>query len=104
MDTTTAPATTESASALRLLALGGFLVLFLSLVLTGAAVLEDAIGDDGKAGVAAGAAFWALGLGTLAGLVAAVPPRSALAHDARKWSVALQYGLAVIAPVLALMD
>ncbi|MFC8271350.1 hypothetical protein ACFUJR_02150 [Streptomyces sp. NPDC057271] len=124
MDTTTAPATTESArttdsapattdsapalpesaTALRLVALGGLLVLFLSLIATAVVVLEDTIGDDGIMGAAADAAFWAVGLGTLAGLAAAVTPRAVLAHGARKRVVALQYTLAVIAPVIALMD
>ncbi|MFF9913809.1 hypothetical protein [Streptomyces sp. NPDC013457] len=99
-----APATPESATALRLVALGGLLVLFLSLIATGVVVLEDTIGDDGVAGAAVDVAFWALGLGTLAGLVAAVAPRAVLARGARKRVIGVQYALAVIAPVIALMD
>ncbi|MET9436123.1 hypothetical protein [Streptomyces sp. NPDC006551] len=94
----------SSARALRFVALGGFLALFASLVLTTIVVLEDAIAGDGRGGPAVGAAFWALGLGAVLGLVAAVPPRAALAHGVRKGAVLLQYTLAVIAPLFALMD
>ncbi|MFE5967510.1 hypothetical protein [Streptomyces sp. NPDC056463] len=99
-----APATPASSTALRLVALGGLLVLFLSLIATVVVVLEDTIGDDGTMGAASRAGFWTLGLGTLTGLVAAVAPRAVLAHGARKRVVAVQYALAVIAPVIALMD
>ncbi|MFD0143848.1 MULTISPECIES: hypothetical protein [unclassified Streptomyces] len=99
-----APATPESSTALRLVALGGLLVLFLSLIATVVVVLEDTIGDDGTMGAASRAGFLTLGLGTLTGLVAAVAPRAVLAHGARKRVVVVQYALAVIAPVIALMD
>ncbi|MEU7034870.1 hypothetical protein ABZ958_14440 [Streptomyces sp. NPDC046237] len=96
--------TAPSARALRIIALCGLLALFVSFVLTAIVMLEDSIGDDGRAGAAIDAAFWALGLGTLAGLVAAVLPRPVLPHRARTYAVALQYMLALIAPVIAMMD
>ncbi|MFD7321995.1 hypothetical protein ACFV9D_13085 [Streptomyces sp. NPDC059875] len=102
--TTTPDPTAPSVRALRILAFGGLLALFVSLVLTGIVALDDAIGGDGKSGGAVAAAFWALGLGALAGLTAAVTPRAALAYRVRTCAVALQYTLAVIAPVIAMMD
>ncbi|MGW0464543.1 hypothetical protein ACWDX6_04590 [Streptomyces sp. NPDC003027] len=99
-----APAPSSSARALRFAALGGFLALFASLVLTAIVVLNDAVAGDGRAGSAVDTAFWALALGAVLGLLAAVPPRAALAHRVRKGAVLLQYTLAVIAPLFALMD
>ncbi len=86
------------------MALGGFLALFVSFVLTAVVALEDAIGGDGVSGPAVTAGFWAVGLGAVAGALAAVLPGSVLGYGARRGAVVLQYALAVIAPVIALMD
>ncbi|WP_406861664.1 hypothetical protein ABZO31_14755 [Streptomyces sp. HUAS MG47] len=96
--------TAPSSRNLRWLALAGLLALFVSLVLTAVAVLNDAINGDGSGGPLASAAFWALGLGTTAGVVAAAAPRVALPHRARTGVVIAEYALAVLAPVLALLD
>lgn len=96
--------TSPSSRALRFLALGGFLALFVSLVLTGIVVLDDAISGDGVGGPAAAAGFWAVGIGAAVGLAAAALPRAVLPYQPRKYAVTLEYVLAVAAPVLALMD
>ncbi|WP_418957734.1 hypothetical protein [Streptomyces tritici] len=96
--------TAPSSRALRFLALGGLVALFVSLVLTAIVVLDDAISGDGVGGPAASAGFWALGLGALAGVVAAAAPRTALAYRARAGVVMAEYTLVLVAPLIALMD
>lgn len=99
---TTTPA--RPTRALRFVALGGFLALVASLVLTAIVALNDAIAGDGRSGPATSAAFWAVGVGAAVGFLAMVLPRAAIEHRVRSGAVVLQYALAVMAPVIALMD
>ncbi|MEU6882095.1 hypothetical protein [Streptomyces sp. NPDC046712] len=105
--TTTAHApepTSPSTRALRFLALGGLLALILSLVLTMIVVLGDAISGDGRGGVFVTMAFWTLAVGAVTGLAAAAAPHATLTYRARAVAVAAEYTLAVLAPLVALMD
>ncbi|WP_282697191.1 hypothetical protein [Streptomyces sp. CC208A] len=98
-DRSTAPATdpyAPSATALRVIAGIGLLLVAACWVATMVVTLTDAISDDGVGGGFVTAGFWAVGLAAVAGVVALAVPRRAL--------VAAQYALALAGPVLALMD
>ncbi|MFG2329650.1 hypothetical protein ACGFMM_08485 [Streptomyces sp. NPDC048604] len=96
--------TSPSVRALRVLAGGSLLALFVSFVLTVVVVLEDAISGDGRSGVFVDVAFWTLAAGAVTGLAAAVAPRATLEYRVRAVAVTAAWALAVIAPLVALVD
>ncbi|MFH8711806.1 hypothetical protein OHB11_17000 [Streptomyces zaomyceticus] len=85
-----------SRRALRVVAGCGFLLLAACFVATVVVVLGDAVEGDGAARGFVTAAFWSLGLGAATGVAALVEPRKGL--------VIAEYALALLGPVLALMD
>ncbi|GHG34054.1 hypothetical protein [Streptomyces zaomyceticus] len=85
-----------SRRALRVVAGCGFLLLAACFVATVMVVLRDAVEGDGAARGFVTAAFWTLFLGALSGVAALIAPRKGL--------VIAEYALAIVAPVVALMD
>ncbi|MFG2840594.1 hypothetical protein ACGFZH_39325 [Streptomyces zaomyceticus] len=85
-----------SRRALRVVAGCGFLLLAVCFVATVVVVLRDAVEGDGAARGFVTAAFWTLFLGALSGVAALIAPRKDL--------VIAEYALAIVAPVVALMD
>ncbi|MEV6204912.1 hypothetical protein AB0M64_33815 [Streptomyces sp. NPDC051771] len=83
-------------TALRVFAGVGLLLVAACVVATMMVTLGDAISGDGVGGGFVTAGFWAVGLAAAVGVGALVVPRRVL--------VTAQYALALMGPVLALMD
>ncbi|MGY3850962.1 hypothetical protein ACWV2X_37915 [Streptomyces hydrogenans] len=92
----TADPNSPGATALRVMAGLGLLLVAVCAVATMAVTLTDAVSGDGVGGGFVTAGFWAVGLAALAGVAALAVPGRAL--------VAAQYVLALAGPLLALMD
>ncbi|MFB7281834.1 hypothetical protein ACFCZV_32570 [Streptomyces hydrogenans] len=84
------------ATALRVMAGLGLLLVAVCGVAVMAVTLTDAVSGDGVGGGFVRAGFWAVGLAALAGVAALAVPGRVL--------VAAQYVLALAGPLLALMD